>query len=127
MALPACDILDLPGFVLPEAGPHLRDHVRPPERRTAHYLERFDRTTLWYDLVRQETENRYLFTAPPFANLWPLLRDGLSRDGRPVQARLRRQASMILAWLSSSERMRSPGSAKVGYRASLAVQQETKV
>ena len=26
---------DLAGFVLPAAGPHLRDHVRPPERRTA--------------------------------------------------------------------------------------------
>jgi hypothetical protein len=36
-------------------------------------------------------------------------------------------ASMMQAWLSSSEMMMSPGSQSVGKTASLAVQQETKV
>lgn len=96
-------LLDLAGFVLPANGPHLRDHVRPPDRRTAHYLDRFDRTTLFYDVVWQAREGRYLFTAPPFANLWPLLRDGLRRDGRPVSPRLRRQAKYDQAVLPGPE------------------------
>ncbi len=96
-------IYDLAGFVLPTAGPHLRDHVRPPERRTAHYRDRFDRTTLVYDVVWQAREGRYLFTAPPFANLWPLLRDGLRRDGRKVTPRLLRQAKYDQAVLPGPE------------------------
>lgn len=96
-------VFDLAGFVLPAAGPHLRDHVRPPERRTPHYRDRFDRTTLVYDVVWQAREGRYLFTAPPFANLWPLLRDGLRRDGRKVTPRLHRQAKYDQAVLPGSE------------------------
>lgn len=103
MAPPATDILDLTGLQLPADGAHLRDHVRPPERRTPHYLERFDRTTLFYDLVRQDREARYLFTAPPFANLWPFLRDGLRRDGRPVPPKRRRQAKYDQAMLLGPE------------------------
>lgn len=92
-------VVTLAGCVLPGNGPWLRNHVRPPERRTPHYLERFDRTTLFYDAVQQDDGGRVLFTAPPFANLWPLFRDGLRDDGRRVRPSLRRAAKYAQASL----------------------------
>lgn len=83
-ALPLC------GHVLPTGGPLLRDHVRPADRRSAHYLERYDRTTLYYDCVYLPDRQAYLFTAPRFLNLWTPFRDGLSVAGKPV-SRVRRK------------------------------------
>lgn len=76
--------LDLTGFILPD-GTALRDHVRKPARQSAHYLERYDRSTLYYDCVYQPDPGQYLFTAPRFLNLWPVLRDGLRLNGTPVR------------------------------------------
>jgi len=83
-------IITLNGMSLSEQHPILRDHTRHPARRTEHYTARFDRTTLFYDLVRHDETGRLLITAPPFANLWPLLRDGVQANGRPVRLRRRR-------------------------------------
>lgn len=84
--------IELAGLELPEDSPHRRDHVRRPERHTPHYLARFDRRTLFYDLVWQADRNRHVLTAPPFSNLWPILRDGLRRGGSPARPRRRRGA-----------------------------------
>ncbi|MCR9087094.1 MAG: hypothetical protein NXH97_10165 [Rhodobacteraceae bacterium] len=78
-------VIALPGIVLPETGP-LRRHVRPPERRTELYLERYDRRTLIYDAVRLPGGGVCL-TTPRLLNLWPLLRDGLRRSGVAVRRR----------------------------------------
>lgn len=78
-------VITLPGIVLPETGP-LRRHVRPPERRTDLYLERYDRRTLIYDAVRLPRGGVCL-TTPRLLNLWPLLRDGLRRSGVAVRRR----------------------------------------
>lgn len=95
--------IDLTGLILPDDFSHRRAHVRRPERRTAHYLERFDRRTLFYDLVWQADRRRHLLTAPPFANLWPILRDGLTRDGRPVRPRRFERAKYAQAMLRGPE------------------------
>jgi len=95
--------IDLRGLTLPDDGAWRRAHVRRPGRRTPHYLERFDRHTLFYDLVRQAGRNRYLFTAPPFSNLWPVLRDGLARDGRPARPRRLERAKYAQAVLRGAE------------------------
>lgn len=79
----------LAGLTLDAGGPLLRDHVRKPERRSEHYLQRFDRTTLVYDCVRLPERGSYLFTAPRFLNLWRPFRDGLRIGG--VRPRLRRR------------------------------------
>lgn len=81
-------VIDLAGLVLREDGPLRRDHVRPPDRRSAHYLERFDDRTLFYDAVRLE-DGRSLITAPRLLNLWPALRDGLRVDGTRPRVRRR--------------------------------------
>ncbi|MCA8884039.1 MAG: hypothetical protein KDA50_09900 [Rhodobacteraceae bacterium] len=78
-------IVPLTGRVLPPDGPVLRDHVRKPHRRTDQYLERYDRTTLYYDCVYLEARRSYLFTAPRFLNLWKPFRAGLRINGRPVR------------------------------------------
>jgi len=82
------EIVALAGLRLPDTG-ILRDHTRPPDRRTEHYLDRYDRQTLFYDCVYLEAEQGYLFTAPRFLNFWAPFRSGLRRDGKPVR-RLRR-------------------------------------
>ena len=82
--------VSLTGHVLDPAGPMLRDHVRPPARRTEQYLARYDRTTLHYDCVYLPERAAYLFTAPRFLNFWRPFRDGLRVGGRPVR-RLRRR------------------------------------
>jgi hypothetical protein len=82
--------LPLCGHVLPADGTVLRDHVRPADRRSVHYLERYDRTTLYYDCVYLPERGSYLFTAPRFLNLWKPFRDGLRIGGAPVR-RLRRR------------------------------------
>ncbi|MEM1361109.1 MAG: hypothetical protein AAGF94_05265 [Pseudomonadota bacterium] len=76
------EVIMLDGLRVPEGSPILRRHVRPPERRTAIYTERFDRRTLFYDAVALAGQDAVLLTAPRFLNLWPILRDGLRRDGR---------------------------------------------
>lgn len=78
------------GWVLPADSPVLRDHVRPQTRQTDHYLERYDRHTLYYDCVYLKDRAAYLFTAPRFLNLWKLFRTGLTADGKSP-ARIRRR------------------------------------
>lgn len=78
-------VIVLPGIVLPQTGP-LRRHVRPPERRSQLYLDRYDRRTLIYDAVRLP-QGGVCLTAPRLLNLWPLLRDGLRRSGVAVRRR----------------------------------------
>ena len=90
MTAAAFDTIALDGRILPADGALLRDHVRPEARRSDHYLERYDRTTLWYDCVYLADRGSYLFTAPRFLNLWAPFRRGLAIDGRPVR-RLRRR------------------------------------
>ena len=85
---PLC--LRLAGAILPETSELRRRHVRKPERRTPHYLERYDRRTLFYDCVYQEDRGVYLFTAPRFLNLWDEFRDRLRLDGAPVRGLNRR-------------------------------------
>lgn len=79
---PIC--LTLSGAVIPDSADLLRDHVRAPARRSAHYLERYDRHTLFYDCVYRADLGGYLFTAPRFLNLWPEFRDRIRVDGSPV-------------------------------------------
>lgn len=83
-------IAPLEGFVLPADGPILRDHVRKPGRRTEQYLERFDRTTLYYDCVYLESRRSYLFTAPRFLNLWAPFKAGLQVKNYRARAVRRR-------------------------------------
>jgi len=78
------------GRVLPADGELLRDHVRPPARRSEHYLARYDRTTLYYDCVYLPERGTYLFTAPRLLNLWRPFRSGLAVAGAPVR-RVRRR------------------------------------
>ena len=83
-------VIDLAGRILPAGGPLLRDHVRPESRRSDHYLDRYDRTTLWYDCVYLEARGSYLFTAPRFLNLWQPFRRGLRIGEAPVTRARRR-------------------------------------
>lgn len=84
-------VTPLAGFTLDPDGPILRDHVRKPDRWSEHYLERFDRTTLFYDCVRLEDRGSYVFTAPRFLNLWKPFRDGLRIDGQKPRRIKRRK------------------------------------
>lgn len=88
-------IIALDGFRLPEDASVLRRHVRPPERRTPVYMERFDRHTLFYDAVELAGQEAVLLTAPRFLNLWPLLRDGLRSDGRPLPRHALRRRTFL--------------------------------
>ncbi|MCV6597642.1 MAG: hypothetical protein OIF40_11240 [Mangrovicoccus sp.] len=101
-------VIHLPGVILPETGP-LRDHVRPPARRSPLYLERFDRRTLIYDAV-ERPQGGVLLTAPRLLNLWPLLRDGLRLGDVPLPRRaIRRHKSLRFEQItipSPGERMR---------------------
>lgn len=92
----------LQGFVLSTDGPLLRDHVRPADRRSEHYLARYDRTTLFYDAVWLPDRRAHLITAPRFLNLWAPFRAGLRIGGWPVR-RLRRRT-----WLRC-EQVEIPG------------------
>lgn len=92
----------LQGFVLSADGPLLRDHVRPADRRSDHYLARYDRTTLFYDAVWLPDRQAHLVTAPRFLNLWAPFRAGLRIDGQPVR-RVRRRT-----WLRC-EQVEIPG------------------
>ncbi|WP_424990106.1 hypothetical protein [Fluviibacterium sp. S390] len=84
-------ILEACGRVLDPDGPIVRDHVRKPDRRTQQYLERFDRTTLYYDCVYLAERRSYLFTAPRFLNLWRPFRQGLRVNGKKTRAVTRRK------------------------------------
>ncbi|MEV8466677.1 hypothetical protein AB0T83_07800 [Fluviibacterium sp. DFM31] len=84
----APETLRLVGLTLPANSPALRDHMRPPERRTENYQQTYDRTTLFYDIVRRPERGDLLITAPPLMNLRPLLTDGL-RDAQDAPLRLR--------------------------------------
>jgi hypothetical protein len=83
-------VFPLTGFVLSDETALRRQHVRPPERRSEHYLERFDDTTLFYDCVYLPEQGRYVFTAPRFLNLWEPFSKGLKLDGKPVALRRRK-------------------------------------
>jgi len=84
------EVIALPGFVLPQDSPYRRAHLLPEAKQTPSYLDRYDRLTLYYDCVRREGRDEILFIAPRFMNLWPLFRDGLRRDGKPVVGLRRR-------------------------------------
>lgn len=92
MVMTGCDAatISLAGHVLPADGPVLRDHVRPPDRRSDVYLARYDRTTLFYDAVWLPERQAHLVTAPRFLNLWAPFRAGLRIGGQPVR-RVRRR------------------------------------
>lgn len=79
---PIC--LTLAGAVIPDSADVMRDHVRAPARRSAHYMDRYDRRTLFYDCVYRTDLGGYLFTAPRFLNLWSEFRDRIRLDGVPV-------------------------------------------
>lgn len=99
-----CDarVVALQGHVLPADGPVLRDHVRPADRRSDHYLARYDRTTLFHDAVWLPDRQVHLVTSPRFLNLWAPFRAGLRIDGQPVR-RVRRRT-----WLRC-EQVEIPG------------------
>lgn len=82
--------ISLDGLRLPEATEVLRQHTRPEDERSAHYLECYDRHTLFYDAVRLPGQDRVLLTGPPLLNLWPILRDNLYDDRGHVRG-IRRQ------------------------------------
>ena len=81
----AARLVTLTGLRLPADAPVLRDHVRPEAARDAEYHDRYDRRTVFYDAVRTGTGERVVLTAPPFWNLWPMVRAGLRRDGQPLR------------------------------------------
>lgn len=92
----------LRGLVLPEGAGPRRRHVLRPANRTPDYLANYDDSTLFYDCVR--VEDRWIFAAPPFLNLWPLFRDGLRLDGRrPAGLRRRRGRQFELVELRAPE------------------------
>ncbi len=74
----------LRGLRLPDASPHRREHVLPPQRRDADYLARYDDRTLFYDAVALDAR-RVLVTAPVPYNLQPLLEGGFRWDGKPAR------------------------------------------
>ncbi|MGB0904732.1 MAG: hypothetical protein ACPGVJ_07540, partial [Mangrovicoccus sp.] len=76
-----------------------RQHVRPPARRNAHYLERYDRSTLFYDCVYQSDRAGYLLTAPRFLNLWPQVKTGLRRGGERLRLRRIRSGKYEQLWI----------------------------
>lgn len=80
----------LAGLRLPNGSAALRDHVVNAPHQTADYLAKYDRHTLFYDCQYDTARGRFLFTAPRLLNLWPMFRDGLRIDGRPVRG-LRRK------------------------------------
>lgn len=89
----SCDaeVVALTGHVLSADSPVLRDHVRPPDRRSDQYRARYDRTTLFYDAVWLPDRRVHVVTAPRFLNLWSPFRAGLRIAGQPVRrVRLRR-------------------------------------
>ncbi|MEM8556065.1 MAG: hypothetical protein AAGF71_14720 [Pseudomonadota bacterium] len=89
MADPIC--LSLSGAVLPDTMEPKRRHARKGDRQTPHYLETYDRSTLFYDCVYQEDAGHYLFTAPRFLNLWAEFRDRIRYNGEPVRDLKRRR------------------------------------
>lgn len=99
-------IIHLNGLVLDRDAGLARKDVRPENRRTPHYQERYDRHTLIYDAV--QCGDDIVLTAPRFLNLWQPFRRTLSIDGetallakrekwlRTEQVTLRRQAGRDL-------------------------------
>lgn len=83
-------IVDLHGYTLrPEDGLS-RDHVRPASRQSDHYLDRYDRRTLFYDSVWLPERAVHLITAPRFLNLWRPFRTGLRTRSHAIHPRRRR-------------------------------------
>lgn len=89
-APPSSHVVALSGWTLAEDQTLRRDHVRKPDKRSAHYLERYDDRTLFYDCVYLADQQKYLFTSPRFLNLWRPFRSGLRMDGKPVGGLSRR-------------------------------------
>lgn len=79
----------LQGYRLDPNGLLLRDHVRPVNRQTEHYQEKYDRTTLFYDCVYLPRERGHLITAPRFLNLWEPFRKGLRQNNRKIRRVMR--------------------------------------
>lgn len=81
--------VNLRGMTVPEALPHRRGSPVPEACRDAAYARLQDDRTLFYDCVRLPQGR--LITAPRFGGLWPVFRDGLRRDGKPVRGLRRRR------------------------------------
>ncbi|WP_375253745.1 hypothetical protein [Yoonia sp.] len=80
----------LSGLRLPEEATARREMPLSTDKRSETYVANFDHHTLVYDALR--TPERISLFCPRLLNLWPLLRDGLRLDGRPVK--LRRHKSL---------------------------------
>ena len=90
-------VVPLQGLILPESLGLQRDHTRPPARRTEHYLDRYDRLTLFYDCVRDSIRPVFVLSAPRFLNFWDHFRSGLRINGNPA-TNLRRRT-----WLRTEQ------------------------
>lgn len=84
-------IIELQGVCLPDDATLKRKHVRPEDRWTQHYLDRYDRTTLIYDCFYHEEKRCFVLTAPRFLNLWSFFKQNLYVDGKPNGHRIKRQ------------------------------------
>ncbi len=72
-------VIHLNGLVLDRDAGLARKDVRPEDRRTPHYQERYDRHTLIYDAV--QCGDDIVVTAPRFLNLWDAFSRTVSIDG----------------------------------------------
>ncbi len=70
--------------------PVLREHRVPAPLRTDEYVREFDSTTLCYDVFRNR-RGMVTLVCPCLWNLWPVLRDGLFDESKPLSGRLRRR------------------------------------
>ncbi|MBE3639064.1 hypothetical protein [Mangrovicoccus algicola] len=98
----------LQGFTLPEDLPLRRDYNFPEAERSALYLERYDRRTLFYDAVRLPGSGHLLLTAPPLYNLRARLRRGLHDGGRPVGRGLRHWQTPQAELMTLRRRVQAP-------------------
>lgn len=77
-----CGIVELQGVRLEADRGVTREFTRPPERRDADYLARYDATTLIYDGFWRPESGIYVMTAPLFFNLWAPFAATLRCDGQ---------------------------------------------
>ena len=84
-------IIELQGVCLPDDATLKRKHVRPEDRWTQHYLERYDRSTLIYDCFYHTVNGCFVITAPRFLNLWSLFKKNLYVDDKRNGYRIKRQ------------------------------------
>lgn len=100
----------LRGVEIPEDVPLRRDSTVPERFRDDTFGRLHDDRTVIYDAVRL-SRRAVVLTCPQLNNLWPVLRDGLRVDGRPVR-RLRRTSIGRIDQL----RLAVPHAARLGLR-----------